>query len=218
MSWSRGRQREWWTSLESSSNSGNREPTWSRLWYTHTLHCFSTALSPPCNIKCSPSVFVHVWCVLWWYFCCIYFQLSNLLYTFKVTLCFSLLLLILSGPVHLHPWCYTGVSHMWRYWDWGWGPEEETGSTQDQRWVWSLWTWPTVCRKIALNSKHNCTRKMSKWFGRKIPFKGSWTSRAEANPIVDGSGKSLEYTLLNHVSLMSASMKLCRSWTRWVQT
>ncbi|CAI7992251.1 hypothetical protein GBAR_LOCUS950 [Geodia barretti] len=79
MSWSRGRQREWWTSLESSSNSDNREPRWSRLWYIHTLHCFSTYFKPSMQTfryKCSSSVFVQSDDVL---------MVVLLLYTFSFT-------------------------------------------------------------------------------------------------------------------------------------
>ena len=55
---------------------------------------------------------------------------------------------ILSAPVHLHPRCHTGVSRVWRHTDRGWGPQEETGSTEDQRQIWKLWNGPVVCCNV----------------------------------------------------------------------
>ena len=55
---------------------------------------------------------------------------------------------ILSAPVHLHPRCHTGVSRVWGHTGRGWGPQEETGSTEDQRRIWKLWNGPAVCCNV----------------------------------------------------------------------
>ena len=55
---------------------------------------------------------------------------------------------ILSAPVHLYPRCHTGVSRVWGHTGRGWGPQEETGSTEDQRQIWKLWNGPAVCCNV----------------------------------------------------------------------
>ena len=55
---------------------------------------------------------------------------------------------ILSAPVHLYPRCHTGVSRVWGHTGRGWGPQEETGSTEDQRQIWKHWNGPAVCCNV----------------------------------------------------------------------
>ena len=55
MSWSRGRWREWWTSLELYRDSDNRELRWSRLWYSTV--CKPTLRSLHKHL-CSPIAFM----------------------------------------------------------------------------------------------------------------------------------------------------------------
>ena len=39
---------------------------------------------------------------------------------------------------------------MWRHTDRGWAPQEETGTAENQRWVWKNWARRTVCCKLCI--------------------------------------------------------------------
>ena len=80
---------------------------------------------------------------------CVWYKIVTNLLLSSLWACYQNLSFgILSAPVHLHPRCHTGVSRVWGHTGRGWGPQEETGSTEDQRQIWKHWNGPAVCRNV----------------------------------------------------------------------
>ena len=165
MFWSRGREREWWTLLGSSGTSGNSEHRWFRQWYECTLAVSKT--SSQLHVVGIYMLYIYMWvctcfsivshtyrlpcvcvCV---YMCvcvclCVWYKIVT---KYESIFCFLWVCYrILSAPVHLYPRYHTGVSRVWRHTGRGWGPQEETGSTEDQRQIWKLWNGPAVCCNV----------------------------------------------------------------------